>query len=213
MAGAKKNISAVDNVLAHYGVLGMRWGHHTNRSSSVGSNKPSRAEQKVAKKRAKLQSEFEKQWSNPKTARKFSGELSNHLDPVMQHELIRINAKPMYIKAAEQGKLDSLDNPIAKKYVKEYNDTFIRNANSYLSQFQSPDGTKRLTAVIDETQDLGFTVKITNKTLKHDDLSNSLTLSIKYIRDDNGMIIGFEIVPDILSQGEQFIKDFLAHNK
>lgn len=173
--------------LVHYGVLGMKWGHRKGGGESSGLSKSDR----------KAEKKFVDVAEGGKKSKAFRRDLYSSVEHAATIEAARINAKPQYMKALKDGKLNSLDNPIAKKYVKEHNDAVLKLLNNELSQFRSPTG-RTLKAHVDQESDYGFSVRIEeNKSAKHAD---SLILKFEYIKNKMGKITGYNFIDNSMTQ-------------
>jgi hypothetical protein len=175
-----------DKILAHHGVKGQKWGVR-----------------RAAKKAQRADARFEKKATSFGT----KVELHNSVGDVMNQHIGRINAKPEYVKAANDGILENDNHPITKKYTKEYMDVYVREMQKVLDSSPrtlNPSGTKKL-VVKEAPEFLGF--KVTLKDVKHTDDS---TFNVKFVRDDKGMIIGFTL--DELQQGMAAVNNILAHH-
>jgi hypothetical protein len=203
-------LDAVEEVLAHHGVLGMKWGHRSAQStSSTGSGGSSRAERRHQKRVAKLDKKFETIGTSKRTQYAVKREMHNTIAPIVQSKVYQMNAKPEYVKAAADGKLKNLDNPVAKKYVKEYNKMYIDTMNDVLKGYTNASGTKVARAHLNSESFNGFDIRIENASkVKHAD--ESMILKIRYIKDDKGRIVKVEMVQDDLTQSA--IDTILAHH-
>jgi hypothetical protein len=195
----------VEDILSHHGTLGMKWGHRKASDSSAGS---SRKERRAAKRVAKQDKKFEKIGTNKGTQYEIKRHAHNTIGPMVQSKVYQLNAKPEYSKAIAEGRFKNPNDPVAKKYVKEYNKMYIDTMNDYLKGYSNASGTKVARAHLNSESFNGFDIRVENASrIKHED---SLIIRINYIKDDKGRIIGVEVVNDELAQSA--IDNILSHH-
>jgi hypothetical protein len=205
--------AVVDDILTHFGAKGMKWGVRKTVDTAIGTktagrrpssykSKPSKDERRVAKADARL----EKTIASRGRQNQLKAQLHNSIGPVVQSKVNQMNAKPEWQKAAREGKLKT-DTPEAKKYVKEYNKIYMNEMNNYLKGYTSASG-RAVTAEASEGDFLGFKLNLADSPkVKHEDLA---TFKVEYIKDEQGLITGFEIVFDDMAQSA--IDSILEHH-
>jgi len=200
----------VEKALTHHGVLGMKWGHRSARStSSTGSRSPSRAERRHQKRVAKLDKKFEKMGTSKSAQYEIKRQMHNTIAPLVQSKVYQMNVKPEYAKAAADGKLKNPNDPVAKKYVKEYNKMYIDTMNDVLKGYTNASGTRVARAHLNSESFNGFDIRIENASrVKHAD--ETMILKIQYVKDDKGRIVKVEMVPDDMAQSA--IDNILEHH-
>jgi hypothetical protein len=200
----------VEEILAHVGVKGMKWGV---RKSSTSSSFPSRSERRQAKRINKMDARFERNITSKHQNKALKGRIHNEIIPVANSKVHRINAKPEYVKEFAKGKtgrLNDPNDPLTKKYIKEVNSAYLGVMNDYLKGFSNASGTKKLRASYQQGDYLNFKLTLIDTTkTKHAD--DSLTMTIEYIRDESGRITGFKIIDDEMTQSSIFVDEFLEH--
>lgn len=190
-------------VLAHFGKKGMKWGVRNTSSSSGSGGGSSRAQKRLDKAERKFDKTFEKKGRT----NQLKVSLHNDIGPVVQSKVNRLNASPKYANAISSGRLKDANAPITKQYVKDFNKIYLNEMNSYLKGYQSPKG-KTVKAELNSEDFLGFSLKVQNGrgAVKHAD---EVLIRVNYVKDENGAIVGFEVVDDELTQSA--IDDVLAH--
>lgn len=187
----------VNDVLAHHGVKGMKWGHRGS------SNVPSgRTERKIARGDKK----FAKRITNPTKNLNLKVELHNATGTAMnENHLPRINKK--YEKAINDHTLLDDNHPTTKRYHKEVIDAYMTELNKEASKMTSPSGTRKYIVHRSTGDFLGFIVSATD--VKHAD---STSFRVEFVKDSKGRITGFKFVDSGLSQSAIVIEDILAHH-
>lgn len=183
---------AVESGLSHYGKKGMRWGQ---RMSEVKAN---RAAKKVAKKDAK----FEKRADTVDLHFKLHNATT---DAMNQVHIPRINSKPVYEKAANDGILVNDNHPTTQKYHKEFKDAYLTELNKAADKLGTNTSGTRKYAVGESQNALGF--KVYTKDVKHANLSDSFEVNL--VVDDKGLVTGFELAA--LKQGALLVGKTLEH--
>jgi hypothetical protein len=213
-------LTVVDDILEHHGVLGMKWGHRKaegtsgtgssgSKASKTANKAPSRAERRHQKRVAKLDKKFETIGTNKRAQYEVKRQMHNTIAPIVQSKVYQMNVKPEYAKAAANGKLNDPNDPVTKKYVKEYNKMYIDTMNDLLKGYTNASGTKVARAHLNSESFNGFDIRIENASrVKHAD--DSMILKIKYVKDDKGRIVKVEVVPDDMAQSA--IDDVLEHH-
>jgi hypothetical protein len=179
----------VDEILAHYGKKGMKWG--------VRKDSGHEGERAKTKKIEKLDTKFSSEASSLSTTIKIhnrAAQLTN------ANDVSRINNKPEY-KNVDFNR----DSPLRQKYYKEHQKAFLDNLEKSASELGSnASGTKSYG--IREGEDGSWNVIL--KDVKHAD---EVLMRVKVNRDAKGHITSLEIEkPDVLAQGET-IDGILAH--
>src|SRR3954453_20649644 len=178
----------VKNVLAHHGVKGQKWGVR-------------RAEKKTAK----IDARFEKRPTNPKHILSDRIALHNSVHDIMNYHIGRINSKPEYVKAANDGILADDNHPTTKKYLKEYMDTYVSELNkSAKNMGMNASGTREF-GVRAANDFLGF--QIYARDVKH---ASENSFDIKFVRDDKGRVM--DLILDSIAQGVLAVDNVLAHH-
>jgi hypothetical protein len=188
---------AVENVLAHFGKKGMKWG--------VRQDKGHEGERAKTRKINRLDRQFEK-GANPKYIKSVHVAVKIHnraADLTNKHDIDRINNKPEY-KDADFRR----DSPLRQKYYKEHQDAFLKNVEKAAEELgTNATGTRKY--VITETRNGGWDIH--TDSVRHADTSNSdaplFTVKVNY---NNGRIVSIEL-PDEVAHGEAFAADVLAH--
>lgn len=188
---AMGNVTAkqvVDDILEHHGVKGQKWGIRRFRES--------RAERK-----------FVSQVKQPRKNINLHIRLHNATGDAMNNVHIpRINSKPEYVKAANEGRLRNEWDPVTQKYTAEYMQAYEDELNKEAAKLgTSPSGQQYYAKLNDDF--LGFSVGL--KKVKHAD---SESFKIEFVKDKQGRIIGFKLVEDSLTQSALIVNDFLAHH-
>lgn len=171
-----------------------------------------RRAQKTERRMDKADAKLEKRLSSKSKSFEMKRQFHNTIGPIVQSKVNQINTKPEYAKAIRNGTFQNPNHPTTKKYIKEYNKLYLNEMNSYLSGFQSQSGRKVVRAELNSEDSLGFTLRLHDKPgVKHAD---SDLMRINYIKDENGAIIGFELVKDEMEQSSNvnyIIDDVLEH--
>lgn len=210
----------IQNVLAHHGVKGMRWGVRR------AERKAARSERKAARKEKRKQffAKIEKAYAEgadrrfEENATSFSKKIDLHNragDLMDLHgDIERINGKSAYIEAAHHGILLKDDHPVTQKYLKEFTDTYVQRVKEAAAEEHTNySGNRELHVVRNQNDVFGFTVK-TRAIAQHaaEDLAPALSMELRFIKDAQGLITGFELVPDTLEQGALALGEILEHH-
>lgn len=193
-------VEDLDNVLAHFGVKGMKWG--VRRGDSDGSSGPSRSERRQEKKIAKADEKFEKNASSAKTTMAIYNGAAKRMN---EYHIERINSKPEY-KDVKVGTKQY------DKYVKEYEETLVKELDAQASAMgTNASGTKKLTVKTNEDGS-GWDVHVvdTDK-VKHADEATGWTIEAK--KDRNGRILSVKFVKKELTHEDltMDVEAFLLH--
>lgn len=176
---------SVENVLSHHGKKGMKWG--------VRSALTARSDKK-----------FEKKASTFSTHTAVHNRAADLMDK--HGDLMKLNNKPEYKKAADAGHLLNDDHPTTKKYLKEYTDLYAKRANEAAGEMTNKSGTRKYTAK-PASGFFGFSVEST--AASHSDLG---AFNVKVKRDKKGVISGHEIHQDSMEQGILVVGEILSHH-
>lgn len=114
----------------------------------------------------------------------------------------RINAKPIYKKAASNGTLLNPNHPTTKKYHEEMMTAYVKEMNKHTVAV----GSQKYVATRNPKDLLGFTVTTIN--VKHDDTS---AFKVKFVKNSKGEITGFEFDGDSIEQSSTLVDDILKH--
>jgi 2'-5' RNA ligase len=163
---------------------------------------------KTAKEQKKLDKSDErvrKLFNDPKKRVEFQIELNNQVAGRMNdYHIPRINEK--HRKNIDAGVYRNDNDPRTKAYLREYQETYVKEINDHLSGLKSPSGKITFKAEVNDNDFLGFSVKMNDTSVKHAD-SNSFR--VNFVKGDNGEIIGFKVVDDL---AQSAIDDILAHH-
>ena len=189
----------IDNILAHYGKKGMRWGVRSakvQRQDLAGAGKTA-----SARKVARLDKKFEKSVNLNTYIKIHNGaaEKANAID------IDRINNKPEYKKAAERGDLLDGSKPITQKYAKEHQDAFVKRVRESAEALgTNASGTRKYSVRSDADGNWSFFID----DVKHSDTPNIL---IRVIKDAKGQII--KLIPEetTMAQTTELIDTVLIH--
>lgn len=120
-----------DDILAHYGVVGMRWGHHNKASSdSGGGGTKSRAELKALNKQSKLNDRAERDIKIEEARQRYD-----------------TSARKNYLDAKAQYKIDK--GTIGKREAaKKFNEVKQKNMDDYEVARQAKSGKETTKAVV-----------------------------------------------------------------
>lgn len=207
----------VEDILAHHGTLGMKWGHRKGTSSSERSAK---LNEKNALKDAKW---FKKtHGANPAIGR-YHGKTTN----AVMHDAIKAS-KPE-IKAlkkspefsTKEAKKEIRKNkgnyqptdPIAAKYHKAVSDIYMTHVRAVAPKHMqvSPSGNwKDEFREMKNHWEIGITR--TDNAAHAAILNPDISFRIRPIFDVDGYIVDFEPVNDSVMQAEDFVEDILSHH-
>lgn len=158
--GTVDTIDNVDDVLAHFGVKGMRWGHRKTETPRQQSFRAAAKAKKAEKKEAKADSKWEKSIYTTKGAIA----VHNNVADQMNSEILpRLNGKSKY---KDKNLYD--DPKLEKEYFKEYEKLTDQAYSKAITAVHgsSPSGKKTATYVNDAE---GARIVITDSTVKHAD--------------------------------------------
>ena len=180
-----------------------------------------KAAQKVekAKKREKRRADWEKaskeyeaeKFKQTVNSPEFKARLHNDTVNVMNNYRIpQIDRK--YAPYVLDGTLANHSSPVTKKYWDEVQTAYVEEANKHISTITDVTGTKHLTAVrrksgmFDDPTEFAFDIQVED--IKH---ANDILYIVRAIRDPHGLVTGFEIVDDSMTQGTLFVDNTLTH--
>lgn len=183
---------AVENILRHYGVKGMRWGFRNN---------PQRKAAKAEKKQAKADKKFDK------PSMETHNKIYNDSTAGFNKKLEGINNKPEYAAAAKAGTLLNPNHPTTQKYHDEIDVTFKNELRASANRVTNKAGTRRYKVEIvqlsQDPHDWGWTLG--TEAVQH----AMITTKIMAVRDKNGLVVGTKI--DSMTQAEDFVSNYLEH--
>jgi hypothetical protein len=191
-------METVDDVLAHFGVKGMKWGV---RKASDSSSKPQKMSKMTDDKGRQLTKADAKWAGKSSSTGKGVSAYNKAADAMNSHHIDRINNKPAY-KNADFTK----DSPLRRKYYKEYEKTFNDEFNKSLKEAfgDSPSGryTIKSTANMDDGMLPAWTVFYAD--VKHEDFEMKVVVTFKA-----GKIMKISLSEPVLSHSE--VDEFLEH--
>src|SRR5882757_2880237 len=181
--------AAVDDVLEHFGVKGMKWGVRKDQGHS--------GERAKTKKIAKLDSKFQRNSQSLSTTIK----LHNRAAELTNKDIDRINNKLQY-KNADFTK----NSPLRQKYYAEHQKAFLDNLKKAADELgTNASGTKKYSIV-----DKGDSWDVSVQDVKHaSGDTESFSVNVSY--DSMGHIVKLDVLDDALAQREKFVDDFLEH--
>lgn len=190
--------SAVDDILAHYGVKGMKWGVRKS---------PEKAAAKAEKKLAKADKKWEKKVKTPKTFFALHNAAAAHLNKELPGINARFDAK--YGKEINDGVLFDPGNPITKEYARAVNDSFKTGLEKAAKDMgTNPSGTRKVRVVTQNRDSIDhFGWAWGTKEVEHAAMDN-VDIFVATL-DDKGRLIS--VRPDAMAQADQFVSDYLAH--
>jgi len=210
----------VEALLSHHGIKGMRWGFRKSPEERA-AKKQKRADKKAARKaaraaRAKARAEARiARWDEEfeADAHDFGTkvEIHNHAGDLMEWhgDLDHLNSKSEYVQAAHHGILLKDDHPVTQKYMKEYQEVYLKRVNEAADAMgTNASGTRKYTTK-PSNDFLGFTVHATD--VKHE-AQDSLDYDVKVIRDSEGFILRSEIVNNSIAHAASFVDEYLHHH-
>lgn len=182
-------MEVVDNLLKHHGVKGMRWGVR-----NAVRNKVTQIKDKSFEKKANT-------INNKIDLHNRAGELMHK-----HGDMERINNKPEYVKAAEDGTLLNDFHPTTQKYTREYMSIYVKRLNEAAAEVgTNKSGTKKYT--VKENNDfLGFTVSTSD--VQHADAGS---FNVLFVKNKKGVITDLKI-QDVAKHGEDMVSNILVHH-
>lgn len=201
----------VDEVLAHFGVRGMKWGVQkadTPRQESFRAQaKLSRSEKKTEKKLAKADGKWEKSIYSMNGAVKVHNEVADRMNKT---ELPKLNNNPKY-----KDKNLNDDPKLEKDYYDDYESVVSRVYGEAVNKVHgsSPSGKKRATYIEDEN---GPRIELRDETVKHANTETEPDLVILLKKDDKGQVVEAnkaESEPELNQSDleDSSLEDALAH--
>lgn len=179
----------VDEILAHHGIKGMKWG--------VRRDKGHEGQRAKTTKIARLDKKFERQATSFDTTVK----IHNGAIKKANDEVARINNKPQY-KNADLTR----DTPLRRKYYKEHQDSFINALEASANSLgTNASGTKKY-GIIDK----GDSWDIVLRDVKHDVSSDPVEFKVTLNKDERGHILSFEMLEE-MAHTDELVADFLEH--
>ena len=136
----------VDDVLMHFGILGMHWGRRKGTQTSVGSTKKPKVDKKMIKADKKWAEAASSSWVKCHNAG--ANEMNTFLDSLNKKYSGKLD-KDMWDKPSDKW------SSTTKAYVKEYDTAYQNSLNSHakkLSLNVSPSGNKELKFEVHETE-------------------------------------------------------------
>ncbi len=180
-------METLEEVLAHHGIKGMRWG--VRRAASSKALSPRQVK--------RLDKRFDRNAHTFNTALKLhnrAAELTN------KNDIDRINNKPQY-----KDKDFTRDSPLRQKYYAEHQKAFIDNLQKAADEMgTNASGTKKYTIL--EKPDGSWDVILDDRKAKHAD--ESISVSVK--KDSMGHILSLAVI-DPVAHGAAIVSDALAH--
>ncbi|ALY08694.1 hypothetical protein FDH65_gp07 [Arthrobacter phage Circum] len=188
--------SKVDEVLAHYGVVGMKWGRRKATDESSGTSR------KEAKKIAKADAKWER-----KSSQSYMKVYNQAADRMNNGGIEKFNNNSKY-----KDKDLSKDRKLEKEYFSEYSKLMTNMLNDIAkTEGVNPSGTKRLKFEYDVESDPMPRASIIEVDVKHDGIGVNTRVETKF--SDLGQIISIRFIDEnLISHGEQFIEALLAND-
>lgn len=196
MSQISQGRSVVEDLIAHQGVKGMKWGVRKDRGHE--------GEEVKTKKIEKLDKNFERKSQSFRTSLAIhnrASELSN------KNDIDRINNKPQY-KDVDF----SRDTPLRRKYYDEHQKAFVNNLEKAASELgTNASGTKKYSILEHEDGSWDVTV-VDAKRVRHADTPDEDSFRVKVKYDSTRHILKI-VMPEeeFIEQGDVFMKDFLEH--
>lgn len=186
---------SVEEVLAHYGVMGMKWGKRTSNDHAAELS----ARKGISSKEAKKLAKADENWGNRGvTARYFK--IYNAAAGSINEKIPEFNNKPEY-----KGQDFTNDTPLRRKYYKDYSDTMVKELNKFSEQLGgvNPSGTKKMAFEYDLERDAMPRFKLVNvDEVKQSDVDPT-SVVIENITDFKGRFIGIKFVKSDLTHSGQ----------
>lgn len=221
--------------LVHYGKKGMRWGvrsetsslapgskrdirRETNASAAlrIGNTKKdfldSRKDAKFVKKTTKV--------SSFTLTKKVNSNLIKEASKTMKPEVNQLNKKPQYSSKYAKAIIKkniynpNSPDPLVRAYHKELSAIYMKHIEKAAEKQLKMSPSGKWEQYLSRSGD-HWTVDIRRTDIKHDAMSNNtrLIFNIKPIYDQDGYIVDFEPFENSISQGEEFVKNFLSHGQ
>lgn len=152
----------VDDVLMHFGILGMHWGHRKTQQTSSGSTKKPKADKKLIKADKKWAESASSSWAKCHNAG--TQEMNTFLDSLNKRYSGKLD-KDMWDKPPDKW------SPTTKAYVKEYDTAYQNSLNSHAKNLGlniNPSGTKELRFKVENTE---VSYDIIDKKIQHGDIN------------------------------------------
>ena len=220
---------SVDDILAHFGVKGMKWGVRRDQTSTSGvlsriSGKPELKSDETWRNRTVRSRTADALYPfNPVAGSGWGGlnsKVGKATRKAMKGDIKVLNSKPVYntrlarreIKRASLGKIQNNKSGVVDKYYAEHSKIFEKHLREQAPKFMqtSPSGKWETKLWVSKSGNAwNVDVRQVDKA-KHaaDDLSN-VTFKVKPIFDNDGFIVDWEFLDSDMAQSA--INDILEH--